>query len=398
MAGTLRSPLEALPSGPVDPRLRSTWRLLTGSFALLGLAGAILVATDPGRPLGLVVLGLVVAAGVAAGVHQQLTARLESARRLEAEQVARLLQGLSRSASPDAIVETLLADLGAGTGADHVVVVRHRPRDRTLVAILGGPRPGDPSSTVVLAAAGLEAPAVDHRPLEARLEARIATELGLTNTLAAALRSERVISGAIVLARRGGTPWPASARRILQAAANEASAALDRVESHRRAEARASTDVLTGLPNRRYFEEFCALLGGRRRVDDAIGILMVDIDHFKRVNDRFGHDAGDDVLRAVGGAIAGAVREGDVPARFGGEEFAILLRNPSGRVAIDVAERIRSAVAALELPTPGPTDVRVSVGAAVQLGPDEPVAGLLARADRALYRAKRAGRDRVEAA
>ena len=108
------------------------------------------------------------------------------------------------------------------------------------------------------------------------------------------------------------------------------------------AEARASTDALTGLPNRRYFDEFCALLGGRRRVDDAIGILMVDIDHFKRVNDRFGHDAGDDVLRAVGGAIAGAVREGDVPARFGGEEFAILLRNPSGRVAIEVAERVRS--------------------------------------------------------
>ena len=87
-------------------------------------------------------------------------------------------------------------------------------------------------------------------------------------------------------------------------AAIEATAALDRVESHRSAEARASTDALTGLPNRRYFDEFCALLAGRRRADDAVGVLMVDIDHFKRINDRYGHDAGDEVLRAVGGAIA----------------------------------------------------------------------------------------------
>ena len=115
-------------------------------------------------------------------------------------------------------------------------------------------------------------------------------------------------------------------------------------------------------------------------------------------NDRYGHDAGDAVLRAVGGAIGGAVRLGDVPARFGGEEFAVLLRNPSERVAVEVAERVRSAVAALDLRAAGPRSVTVSVGVAVQAGPEEPIADLLARADRALYRAKRAGRDRVEAA
>ena len=125
---------------------------------------------------------------------------------------------------------------------------------------------------------------------------------------------------------------------------------------------------------------------------------MVDIDHFKRINDRYGHDAGDAVLRAVGGAIAGAVREGDVPARFGGEEFVVLLRKPSGRIAVEVAERVRSAVGALDLRAIGPSSVSVSVGVAVQDEPEEPVADLLPRADRALYRAKRAGRDRVEAA
>src|SRR5205823_6990224 len=119
------------------------------------------------------------------------------------------------------------------------------------------------------------------------------------------------IVGAIVLSRRLDEPWPRSVARILHGAAIEASAALDRAYSHREAETAASTDALTGLPNRRYFDEFCGLLARRRRADDAVGVLMVDIDHFKALNDTFGHPVGDEVLRAVAGAIAGAVREGD---------------------------------------------------------------------------------------
>ena len=78
-------------------------------------------------------------------------------------------------------------------------------------------------------------------------------------------------------------------------------------------------------------------------------MLMVDIDRFKRLNDTFGHAVGDHVLREVARAIAGAVREDDVPARFGGEEFAVLLRNPSPEIAVEVGERVRRAVAALDL-------------------------------------------------
>ena len=238
----------------------------------------------------------------------------------------------------------------------------------------------------------------DLRSATGRLEARVAAELALANTLAAPLRSDDGIAGAIVLARRGPEPWSDASRRILQAAAIEAAAALGRVESHRSAEARASTDALTGLPNRRYFDEFCALLAGRRRADDAVGVLMVDIDHFKQTNDRYGHDAGDAVLRAVGGAIGGAVRLGDVPARFGGEEFAVLLRNPSERVAVEVAERVRTAVAGLDLRAAGPPSMTCRSGSRSRTGRRSPSPSLLARADRALYRAKRAGRDRVEAA
>jgi diguanylate cyclase (GGDEF)-like protein len=125
---------------------------------------------------------------------------------------------------------------------------------------------------------------------------------------------------------------------------------------------------------------------------------MVDIDRFKRLNDTYGHATGDEVLRAVGGAIVSAVREDDVPARFGGEEFVVLLRNPDPGVAVEVGERIRSAVGELDLRSLGVPRVSVSVGVAVADEPDEPIESLLETADRALYRAKRNGRDRVVAA
>ena len=125
---------------------------------------------------------------------------------------------------------------------------------------------------------------------------------------------------------------------------------------------------------------------------------MVDIDRFKVLNDTHGHATGDEVLRAVGGAIVGAVREDDVPARYGGEEFVVLLRNPSPEIALEVGERVRVAVASLDLRRLGVDAVSVSVGVAVAMRADQPIDDLIAEADRALYRAKRGGRDRVVAA
>ena len=92
------------------------------------------------------------------------------------------------------------------------------------------------------------------------------------------------------------------------------------------------------------------------------------------------------------------MRDEDVPARYGGEEFAVLLRNPSPAVALEVGERIRAAVAALDLSALGPPHVTVSVGVATARSADQPIAALVDQADEALYRAKRAGRDRVVAA
>lgn len=160
----------------------------------------------------------------------------------------------------------------------------------------------------------------------------------------------------------------------------------------------ARMDPLTGVYNRRAFVEAAEL--ERARPDAELSVVILDVDHFKSVNDHHGHGAGDDVLRALAAAATGALRAGDVLARLGGEEFAVLVPGASRQDAAALAERIREAVAGVEISTPaGPLRVTVSAGVASSPpGACEPFEQLLHRADEALYAAKRGGRDRVEVA
>jgi diguanylate cyclase (GGDEF)-like protein len=293
-------------------------------------------------------------------------------------------------------------ELGQASGADHVVVVRQAEDGRSLGAHLVSSRVGIPDHSTPLPIGDLIDPVQGRPPTPGDIADRIARRVrdayGLTQALAAPLTTPDGVVGAIVVSRRVGSAWPESTRRMLGGAALEAAAALARAYSHRDAEQRAATDALTGLPNRHYFDEFVSLLAQRRRAGDAVGILMVDIDRFKALNDAHGHATGDAVLRLVAGAIVGAVRADDVPARFGGEEFVVLLRNPDPGVAVEIGERIRAAVRGLDLRRQRVEGLSVSVGVAVATGPDESIESLIETADRALYRAKRAGRDRVIAA
>jgi diguanylate cyclase (GGDEF)-like protein len=387
---------------PSDRRIRRSWWTFSGAFILLAVI-VLLRALAPEASLAdRVLLVVVLVAGSAAVVHGSAVADLDARRRGEAESFARILSGLSRSVSPDAIVDAIAEDLGQATAADHVVVVRRDEVGRSLAAHLVSIRPGIPDHSTPLPLGDLEDP-VRGRPaspaeIADRIAGRVRDVYGLGQVLAAPLTTEDGVVGAIVVSRRVGTTWPESTRRILGGAAMEASVALARAYSHRDAEARASTDALTGLPNRRYFDEFVGLLAQRRRAGDAVGILMVDIDRFKALNDKHGHATGDMVLRSVASAIVSAVREDDVPARFGGEEFVVLLRNPGPGVAVEVGERIRAAVRGLDLRRLGVGTVSVSIGVAVAQTPDEAIESLIDVADRALYSAKRAGRDRVVAA
>ena len=387
---------------PSDRRISRSWWTFSVAFLLVAAVVLLRALAVDATLADRLLLVVVLVAGFAAFIHGSAVSDLDARRRDEAESFARILSGLSRSVSPDAIVDAIAEDLGQATGADHVVVVRRAEDDRELAAHLVSLRPGVPDHSTPLPLGDLEdqirgRPA---SPSEAadRIARRVRDVYGLGQVQAAPLTTADGIVGALVVSRRVGSTWPESTRRILVGAAVEASAALARAYSHRDAEARASTDSLTGLPNRRYFDEFVGLLAQRRRAGDAVGILMVDIDRFKALNDKHGHATGDVVLRAVAGAIVSAVREDDVPARFGGEEFVVLLRNPGPGVAVEIGERIRAAVRALDLRRLGVPAPSVSIGVAVATSPDEAVESLIDVADQALYRAKRGGRDRVVAA
>jgi diguanylate cyclase (GGDEF)-like protein len=161
--------------------------------------------------------------------------------------------------------------------------------------------------------------------------------------------------------------------------------------------ARASRrDALTGLPNRRAFDEELAREVARAaRAGAPLAVVVLDVDRFKGVNDTRGHAAGDAVLREIAARAAAAVRAGDFVARIGGEEFALLLHGTDLPGALDLAERVRVAVGAAPFQTgSGQLTVTASLGCAV-LGPEDTAEALVGRADARLYDAKRGGRDRV---
>ncbi len=165
----------------------------------------------------------------------------------------------------------------------------------------------------------------------------------------------------------------------------------------------AATDALTGVANRRRFDEMLDREWRRAmRSLDELSLLLIDVDHFKGFNDQYGHLMGDTCLHAIATAIAGSVRRpGDLVARYGGEEFAVILPNTGGDGAVEIASRVRDGIAALAMPHLGnPGDrVTVSIGSANSMpnrSTDSSV--LVEAADEALYEAKRLGRDRAERA
>jgi diguanylate cyclase (GGDEF)-like protein len=161
----------------------------------------------------------------------------------------------------------------------------------------------------------------------------------------------------------------------------------------------AREDTLTGLSNRRHFDERLQEEWQRAlRYGHSLSLLMCDIDHFKQVNDGYGHVCGDAVLKDVGQTLLNGSRTSDAVARYGGEEFVVLLCEASLKQAIAAAERLRAAVKALSFTHPsGSFHISMSVGVASSDNgkPEDPMQ-LLAEADEALYAAKGLGRDRVE--
>lgn len=185
---------------------------------------------------------------------------------------------------------------------------------------------------------------------------------------------------------------------IAMAFANHVAIALENARLYERAQHRATTDGLTGLYNSRYFyEELEEELERSRRYDHTCSVVILDLDNFKRYNDRYGHLAGDDLLRELAGILQEEVRETDVVARYGGEEFTIILPETDGAQAYQLAERLRATIRAHEFVVRDAQQVgRITISAGVATYPnhaDEPEA-LVQMADMALLRAKET-KDRV---
>jgi two-component system, cell cycle response regulator len=160
----------------------------------------------------------------------------------------------------------------------------------------------------------------------------------------------------------------------------------------------ATTDSVTELGNRRFFDEQLSRLVTRaRHRDGRLGVLLLDLDHFKQINDTYGHDVGDRVLARISRALRDCVRPGDTIARYGGEEFAAGLPGLHGTALIEVAERIRREVAAATVTGSNGLTVAVTVSIGAACLPEDGLTpdGLLRAADMALYEAKRGGRDRT---
>ncbi|MBI4184049.1 MAG: diguanylate cyclase [Proteobacteria bacterium] len=160
----------------------------------------------------------------------------------------------------------------------------------------------------------------------------------------------------------------------------------------------ALRDPLTGLLNRRGFEARLAEEVGRcRRYGRPLSLAMLDLDHFKKVNDTYGHPVGDEVLAAVAARLTAGMRGNDIAARYGGEEFIVLLPETTAEAALTVAERLRRRLAETPVATAAgrALPVTVSIGVAAFPGVGEGAEALIAAADRALYAAKEAGRNRV---
>jgi diguanylate cyclase (GGDEF)-like protein len=205
------------------------------------------------------------------------------------------------------------------------------------------------------------------------------------------MKVRAVVIGVLVFRHPEPIVLAADLLEVLEAIASQAAAAIESAVLHESLEHAAGVDALTGLLNRRRLED--DLQGGTTEMASSTAVLMVDLDHFKVINDSRGHQRGDDVLRHVAGLLADNLREGDAAYRYGGEEFLVLMPNTEVDDAVRVVTRLAAAVRASFPNLVDGRPLTVSAGIAV-LG-ERPLAVAIGEADDALYRAKQEGRDRI---
>jgi diguanylate cyclase (GGDEF)-like protein len=207
---------------------------------------------------------------------------------------------------------------------------------------------------------------------------------------------ETVPRGIITVGRRG-RPIDEDDREVLRSLAAQTTLALENVDLHFQVQRQAVTDELTALANHRRFQELLATeMDQVRRYRYPVGLIMLDVDDFKTVNDTYGHPQGDVVLREVARVVRESSRETDAPARYGGEEMSVILPHTDLEGAIAIAERIRTSIEALQIPLiDSRGSLRVTASLGVAACSDGNKDALIGSADAALYTAKRQGKNRT---
>jgi diguanylate cyclase (GGDEF)-like protein len=307
------------------------------------------------------------------------------------ETVRRVGESLGKGLDRDALLGIVVQTAVDGVGAECGRVVMREPGNGTLTEAA---RAGD-VSTFLAAVQAAEAAA-----LQAGEAAE--TQISGANALARPLHApepEDGLLGVISIARQE-RPFSDRQRELFAYLTNQATISIENVDLHETIQRQAVTDELTGLFNHRRFQEvMTAEVERTRRFGQELGLIMLDIDDFKRVNDTYGHLQGDFVLREVARVLRESSREIDEPARYGGEEMAVALPQTGLQGAYEFAERVRCRIEALHLPLlegEGRLRVTASFGAAslphsAKVDKD----ALVAAADAALYRAKRSGKNRT---
>jgi diguanylate cyclase (GGDEF)-like protein len=313
------------------------------------------------------------------------------------------------ASDPAGAVHRLAVALGRTSGVADVsrIILRHVAGAlRASGAALAVPGPAVPFSLIATHGAPQLATQALRSTLNARGEAGSALQpdLGVGRVLLQEITGGGQVLGIISLAERlDRRPFTRADAAVLHALMAPAALALEREAIRRQAAAfarAAAIDPVSGLYNRRHFHgRLREELQRAERRDSTVALLMIDLDDFKRVNDTYGHGAGDATIRATASIIRRSVRPFDICTRYGGEEFAVVMPDSSAVIAETVAERIRSRIGAWRPANDAGAALQITASIGFALGHRTTSADeFLARADRALYAAKNAGKNQVRAA
>ncbi|WP_439817070.1 diguanylate cyclase [Zavarzinia sp. CC-PAN008] len=331
---------------------------------------------------------------VVRGVCRDITAmrqrEADLAEVLERERlVGQIVDAMRNSLEPARALQVAAESLSYATGADYAFVLRADHDGLRLAHRVGVQgREADQILAAVTAQLAIERPAV-RDALEG--------EVGGFGTLAGVAWYDHQMRGALVLARAGATPWRAEDHTLVAAVADQLGIAIAQIGHMEQLERLSRSDELTGLMNRRAFhEELAVRLRQHARSGRPAALLYLDVDNFKPINDRFGHERGDRVLRALGRILVERSRAGDIPVRLGGDEFALWLDDVAEAGAVAKALALQTTqealMAAAECWDP-PLSLSIGIAMIDPAGAESPF-DLIARADQAMYAAKRQGKNR----